>query len=114
MGRGIAVHLSIDMGGAIGADRREPAQAGRFQFDTVRPNRRQGPGTLPAPTYVVGQPHSARIRQRTTRQAGISDAMLPVLFTHRAGLRGRAESSWNVQVPLLAAVPDLWFYTARP
>ena len=25
MGRGIAVHLSIDKGGAIGADRREPA-----------------------------------------------------------------------------------------
>jgi len=35
MGRGIAVHLSIDKGGAIGADRREPAHAGPFQCDTA-------------------------------------------------------------------------------
>jgi len=85
MGRGIAVHLSIDKGGAIGADRREPAQAGPFQCDTIRPDRRQGLAALPAPTRVVGQPHSARIRQGTTMQAGVSHAMLPVLVTHRAG-----------------------------
>ena len=85
MGRGIAVHLSIDKGGAIGADRREPAQAGLSQCDTIRPNRRQGLAALPAPTHVVGQPHIARIRQGTTKQVGVSHAMLSVLVTHRAG-----------------------------
>ena len=85
MGRGIAVHLSIDKGGAIGADRREPAQAGPFQCDTARPNRMPGLAALPAPIHVVGQPHSARIRQGAAMQADISHAMLSVLVTHRAG-----------------------------
>ena len=49
MGRGIAVHLSIDKGGAIGPDRREPAQAGPSQCDTIRPDRRPGLAALPAP-----------------------------------------------------------------
>jgi hypothetical protein len=83
MGRGIAVHLSIDKDGAIGADRRP--QAGPFQCDTARPNRLQGLAALPAPIHVVGQPHSARIRQGATMQVGISHAMLSVLVTHRAG-----------------------------
>jgi hypothetical protein len=85
MGRGIAVHLSIDEGGAIGDDRREPGPGRPFQCDTIRPNRLQGLAALPAPTHVVGQPHSARIRQGTTMQVGVSHAMLSVLVTHRAG-----------------------------
>jgi len=85
MGRGIAVHLSIDEGGAIGDDRREPGPGRPFQCDTIRPNRLQGLAALPAPTHVVGQPHSAQIRQGTTMQVGVSHAMLSVLVTHRAG-----------------------------
>jgi hypothetical protein len=85
MGRGIAVHLSIDKGGAIGADRREPAPGRPFKCDTARPNRLQGLAALPAHIYVVGQPHGARIRQGATMQVGISHAMLSVLVTHRAG-----------------------------
>jgi hypothetical protein len=73
------------MGGAIGPIAGSRPQAGPFQCDTIRPNRRQGLSALPAPTHVVGQPDSARIRQGTTMQVGVSHAMLSVLVTHRAG-----------------------------
>ena len=72
IGRGIAVHLSIDKGGAIGPIAGSRPQAGPFQCDTIRPSRLQGLAALPAPTHVVGQPHSARIRQDTTMQVGVS------------------------------------------
>ncbi len=40
---------------------------------------------MPAPTYVAGQPYSARIRRsRTATHVGVSHAMLSVLVTHRA------------------------------
>lgn len=85
MGRGIAVHLSIDKGGAIGPIAGSRPQAGPFQCDTIRPNRLKGLAALGAPTHVVGQPHSARIRQGATMQVGISHVTLSVLVTHRAG-----------------------------
>ena len=45
-GRGIAVHLSIGTGDAVGADRREPAPS---QCDTIRPEPLHGLAALSAP-----------------------------------------------------------------
>ena len=83
IGRGIAVHLSIDMGGAIGPIK-EPARAGPSECDTIRPNDGKAWGAARA--YPCGRPASQRPdRQGATMQVGISHAMLSVLVTHRAG-----------------------------
>src|SRR5579864_5883433 len=85
-GRGIAVHLSIDKGGAIGADRREPAP--RPAPSSVPPSGRIGGKAwrrCARSTRVVGQPHTARIRPGTTMQVGVSHALPSVLVTHRTG-----------------------------